>query len=103
MPDVFFTVDPGGLQALRSQLEHIQSGMQDIGNAVDGYSPLEIGPDDAVWNALHTFESDWSSGLAKIGKNLTAMETLLDEAATAYSSTDQQIAQGATQSGAQRL
>ena len=35
MPDVFFTVDPDGLEALRSQLEHIQSGMQDIGNAVD--------------------------------------------------------------------
>jgi hypothetical protein len=103
VPDVFFTVDPDGLQALRSQLEHIQSGMQDIGNAVNGYSPLDIGPDNAVWNALHAFESDWSSGLAKIGKNLTAMETLLDEAATAYNNTDQEIAQGATQPGAQRL
>jgi uncharacterized protein YukE len=103
MPDVFFTVDPDALEALRSQLEHIQGGMQDMGNAVDAYSPLDLGPDNAVWNALHAFESDWSSGLAKIGKNLTAMETLLDEAATDYRGTDQQIAQGATQSGAQRL
>ena len=38
MPDVFFTVDPDGLEALRGQLEHIQSRMQDIGNAVDSYS-----------------------------------------------------------------
>lgn len=103
MPGVFFTVDPDGLAALRSQLEHIQSGMQDIGNAVDGYSPLDIGPDNAVWNALQAFQSDWSSGLAKIGKNLTAMETLLDEAATDYRGVDQQIAQGATQPGAQPL
>ena len=103
MPDVFFTVDPDGLEALRTQLEHIQSGMQDIGNAVDGYSPLDIGPDNAVWNALQAFHSDWSSGLAKIGKNLTAMETLLDEAATAYLRTDRQMAQGATQPGAQSL
>jgi uncharacterized protein YukE len=103
MPDVFFTVDPDGLEALRSQLEHIQSGMQDMGNAVDGYSPLDIGPDNAVWNALQAFQSDWSSGLAKIGKNLTAMETLLDEAATDYRGIDQQIAQGATQPGARPL
>ena len=103
MPDVFFTVDPDGLEALRSQLEHIQSGMQDIGNAVDGYSPFDLGRDNAVWNALQGFQSDWSSGLGKIGKNLIAMATLLDEAATAYLRTDQQIAQGATQPGAQPL
>ena len=56
-----------------------------------------------MWNALQAFQSDWSSGLAKIGKNLTAMETLLDEAATDYRGIDQQIAQGATQPGAQPL
>lgn len=99
MPDVFFTVDPDGLDALRSQLEHIQSGMQDIGNAVDSYSPLDFGPDNAVWNALQAFQSDWSSGLAKIGRNLTALETLLDQAATDYRGTDQQIVQAATQPG----
>ncbi len=43
MPDVFFTVDPDGLDALKSQLEHIQGGMQDTGNAVDAYSPLDLG------------------------------------------------------------
>jgi uncharacterized protein YukE len=103
MPDVFFTVDPDGLDALKSQLEHIQGDMQDTGNAVDAYSPLDLGPDNAVWNALQAFQSDWSSGLAKIGKNLTAMETLLDEAATDYRGIDQQIAQGATQPGARPL
>jgi uncharacterized protein YukE len=103
MPNVFFAVDPDGLEALRSQLEHIQSGMQDIGNAVDAYSPLDFGPDNEVWNALQAFQSDWSSGLAKIGQNLTAMETLLDQAATDYRGTDQQIAQTATQTGAQLL
>ncbi len=101
MPDVFFTVDPDGLEALRNQLEHIQSGMQGIGNAVDSYSPLDLGPDNAVWNALQAFQSDWSTGLAKIGRNLTALETLLDQAATDYRGTDQQIAQTATQPGAQ--
>jgi hypothetical protein len=100
MLDAFVTVDPDGLEALKSQLEHIQSGMQGIGNAVGAYSPLDLGPDDKVWNALQAFQSDWSSGLAKIDKNLTAMETLLAEAATDYRSTDQQIAQGATQPGA---
>ena len=101
MPDVFFTVDPDGLEALRSQLEHIQSGMQDIGNAVDSYSPLDLGPDNGVWNALHAFQAGWSSGLAKIRQNLSALETLLDKAAGNYRSTDQQIAQAATQPGAQ--
>jgi uncharacterized protein YukE len=103
MPDVFFTVDPDGLEALRSQLEHIQGGMRDMGNAVDAYSPLDLGPDNAVWNALHAFQADWSSGLAKIGRNLTASQTLLDEAATDYRDTDQQIAQGAAQPGTQLL
>jgi len=73
MPDVFFTVDPDGLEALRSQLEHIQNGMQDAGNVVDSYSPLDFGPDDAVWNALQTFQVAWSSGLAKIRQNLSAL------------------------------
>ena len=101
MPDVFFTVDPDGLEALRSQLEHIQNGMQDIGNAVDSYNPLDFGPDDAVWNALQTFQANWSSGLARIGRNLAALETLLDKAAADYRGTDQQIAQTATQPGVQ--
>jgi uncharacterized protein YukE len=101
MPDVFFTVDPDGLEDLRSQLEHIQSGMRDIGNAVDSYSPLDLGPDNAVWNALHAFQADWSSGLAKIRQNLSALETLLDKAAGDYRGTDQQIARAATQPGAQ--
>lgn len=103
MPDVFFTVDPDGLDALKSQLEHIQGGMQDTGNAVDAYSPLDLGPDNAVWNALQAFQSDWSAGLATIGRNLSAAQTLLDEAATDYRGTDQQIAQTATQPGAQLL
>jgi uncharacterized protein YukE len=103
MPDVFFTVDPDGLDALKSQLEHIQGGIQDTGNAVDAYSPLDLGPDNAVWNALQAFQSDWSAGLAKIGRNLSAIQTLLDEAATDYRGTDQQIAQTATQPGAQPL
>jgi hypothetical protein len=101
MPDVFFTVDPDGLAALRSQLAHIQSGMQDIGNAVESYDPLDFGPDHAVWNALQTFQAGWSNGLAKIGRNLTALENLLEKAAADYRGTDQQIAQAATQPGAQ--
>ena len=101
MPDVFFTVDPDGLEALRSQLEHIQNGMQDAGNVVDSYSPLDFGPDDAVWNALQTFQVAWSSGLAKIRQNLSALEALLDKAAADYRGTDQQIAQAATQPGPQ--
>jgi uncharacterized protein YukE len=101
MPDVFFTVDPDGLEALRSQLEHIQSGMRDTGNAVDAYSPLDLGPDNAVWNALQAFQVGWSSGLAKIGQNLTALETLLGKAAADYRDTDRQIAQAATQPGTQ--
>jgi uncharacterized protein YukE len=103
MPDVFFTVDPDGLEALRSQLAHIQGGMQDLGNAVDAYSPLDLGPDNAVWNALQAFQGDWSSSLAKIGQNLTALESLLDKAAADYRGTDQQIAQTATQPGVQLL
>ena len=101
MPDVFFTVDPDGLEALKGRLEHIQSGMQDIGNAVDSYNPLDLGPDNAVWNALQAFQAGWSSGLAKIGRNLTGLQTLLDKAAADYRGTDQQIAQAATQPGAQ--
>jgi hypothetical protein len=50
-----------------------------------------------VWNALQAFQSGWSGGLAKIGRNLTALETLLDQAATDYRGTDQQIAQTAAQ------
>jgi hypothetical protein len=99
MPDAFFTVDPDGLQALRSQLAHIQSGMRDVGNAADSYNPLDFGPDDAVWNALQAFQSDCSDSLAKIGQNLTALETLLGKAAEDYRGTDQQIAQTATQPG----
>lgn len=101
MPDACFTVDPDGLQALRSQLERIQDGIQNVENAADSYNPLDFGPDDTVWNALQAFQSDWSNGLAKIGQNLTALETLLDKAAEDYRGTDQQIAQAATQPGPQ--
>jgi hypothetical protein len=101
MPDVFFTVDPDGLQALRSQLERIQSGMQDVENLADSYDPLDFGPDDTVWNVLQDFQSDWSNGLASIGRNLTALGTLLDKAAADYRGTDQQIARTAAQPGPQ--
>ena len=75
--------------------------MRDIGRIADSYSPLDFGPDDAVWNALQTFQVAWSADSPKIRQNLSALETLLDKAAGDYRGTDQQIAQAATQPGAQ--
>jgi Excreted virulence factor EspC, type VII ESX diderm len=99
MPDVFFTVDPDRLDSLQGQLDHIGSGLQDIGQVARRYDPLELGPDAAVWDALEKFDGDWSAGIAMIQQNLTALEGLLGKAAAAYRGTDQQISQTAAQSG----
>jgi Excreted virulence factor EspC, type VII ESX diderm len=99
MPDVFFTVDPDGLDSLRSQLDRIGTGLQEIGQVAGSYHPLELGPDPAVWDALQKFDASWSAGVATIRRNLTALEGLLGTAAADYRGTDQQIAQTAAQSG----
>jgi hypothetical protein len=99
MPDVFFTVDPDGLDSLRSQLDRIGAGLQEIGQVAGSYEPLELGPDPAVWDALQNFDAGWSDGIAMIRRNLTALEGLLGTAAADYRGTDQQIAQASAQSG----
>lgn len=99
MPDVFFTVDPDGLDSLRSQLDRIGTGLQGIGQVAGSYDPLELGPDPAVWDALQNFDASWSDGIAVIRKNLTGLEGLLGTAAADYRGTDQQIAQASSQSG----
>jgi hypothetical protein len=99
VPDVFFTVDPDGLDSLRSQLDRIGTGLEEIGQVASSYQPHELGPDPAVWDALQKFDASWSDGITMIRKNLTALEGLLGTAATDYRDTDQQIAQTATQSG----
>jgi hypothetical protein len=99
MADVFFTVDPDGLDALRGRLDHVEAGLRDIGRIADSYSPLDFGPGGAVWNALQKFDASWSNGLAAIGQNLTSLENLLDKAATDYRGTDEQIAQAAAHPG----
>ncbi len=99
MPDVIFTVDPDGLDSLRSQLDRIGTGLQEIGQVAGSYEPLELGPDPAVWDALQKFDASWSDGIATIRRSLTALESLLGTAAADYRGTDQQIAQSATQPG----
>lgn len=99
MPDVFFTVDPDGLDSLRSQLDRIGTGLQEIGQVAGSYHPLELGPDPAVWDALQKFDASWSDGIAAIRRNLTALEGLLGKAAADYRGTDQQIAQASTHPG----
>ena len=99
MPDVFFSVDPDGLDALRGQLDGIGAGLQEMGQVAGSYDPLELGPDPAVWDALQHFDGSWSDGITTIRQNLAALEGLLGKAAADYRGTDQQIAQTATQSG----
>jgi hypothetical protein len=99
MPDVFFTVDPDGLDRMRAELDHIGTSMQDIGRVAGSYDPLDLGPDPSVWNALQQFDGDWSDGMRTIGQNLTALEGLLSKAAAHYRGTDAQLAQAAAQSG----
>lgn len=99
MADVFFTVDPDGLDALRGRLDHVQADLRDIGRIAGSCNPLDLGPDGAVWNALQRFDASWSSGLAVIGRNLTSLESLLDKAAADYRGTDEQIARGAAHPG----
>jgi hypothetical protein len=99
MPDVFFTVDPDGLDSLRSQLNRIGTDLQEIGQVAGSYRPLELGPDPAVWDALQHFDASWSDGIAAIRRNLTALEGLLGKAAADYRGTDRQIAQASTHSG----
>jgi hypothetical protein len=98
--EVWFTVDPEGLDALRAQLAAIQSGMQNIGNEAGAYDPLDLGPNADVWNELQSFHNNWSDGLAMIGHNLQALLGLLASAAAGYRQTDEQIAQSATPPGA---
>jgi len=93
--DVWFTVNPDGLDALRGQLTAIHSGMQNVGNEAGSYDPLDLGPNADVWNALQDFHNDWSNGLAMIGRNLGALLRLLADAAAGYRQTDDQIAQSA--------
>jgi hypothetical protein len=99
MPDVFFTVDPDGLDSLRSRLDRIGTDLQEIGQVAGSYHPLELGPDPAVWDALQHFDASWSDGIAAIRRNLTALEGLLGKAAADYRGTDQQIAHDSTHSG----
>jgi hypothetical protein len=99
MPDVLFTVDPEDLDSLRARLDHIRAGIRDIRKVAESCDPLDLGPDRAVWAALQEFDAEWSSGVDRIGQNVTALEDLLSKAAADYRSTDQQVAQAATRSG----
>jgi hypothetical protein len=96
MADVFFSVDPDGLDTLRGQLSSIESGMRDIDHVVSAYGPLDLGPNPDVWNALQSFHGDWSNGLAIITRNVAALVGLLAKAAEDYRGTEDQIAQAAT-------
>lgn len=95
MTEVSFTVDPEGLDTLRGQLNAIESRMQGIGGTVDSYPWQELGPNANVHNALQSFSSDWSNGLAMISHNIQALTELLANAAGDYRGTDNQIAQAA--------
>ena len=95
MADVRFSVEPDGLDALRAQRSAIESGMRDIGHVVSAYGPLDLGPNPDVWNALQSFHTDWSDGLAVITRNVAALVGLLARAAGDYRGTEDQIAQAA--------
>jgi hypothetical protein len=96
MTDVSFSVDPDGLDRLRAQLGAIESGMQDSGTMAGAYDPLDLGPNEDVWNALQAFHNDWSNGLSMIKHNIGQLLGLLARAAEDYRGTDDQIAQTAT-------
>jgi hypothetical protein len=95
MTETSFTVDPDGLDNLRGQLSAIQATMQDIGSITGCYSPADLGTTPQVWNALQSFNSNWSDGISKIGNNVAALVVLLAKAAADYRGTDEQIAQAA--------
>lgn len=95
MSDVFFSVDPDALDGLRARLGALQEDMRSAGNIADSCAPLDLGPNQDVWNALQAFRGNWSNGLAMIGHNIDALVGLLAKAAADYRSTDEQIAQAA--------
>jgi hypothetical protein len=95
MGDVFFSVDPDGLDRLQAQLGALRETMQNSGNVAVSFEPLDLGPDQNVWNALQGFHDNWSNGLAMIGHNISALVGLLAKAAADYRGTDEQIAQAA--------
>lgn len=95
MGDVFFSVDPDGLDRLQAQLSTLRETMQNSANVAVSFEPLDLGPDQNVWNALQGFHDNWSNGLAMIGHNISALVGLLAKAAADYRGTDEQIAQAA--------
>lgn len=99
MTEVSFTVDPEGLDTLRARLTAVESRMQGIGDTAASYPWQDLGPDPGVFNALGSFNSDWSNGLAMISHNIQALTGLLANAAGDYRGTDDQIAQAAVPQG----
>lgn len=93
MSDVFFSVDPDGLDSLSAKLSAVQATMQNAGNVAGCCDPLDLGQD--VWIALQDFGNNWSNGLAMIGHNISALAGLLAKAAADYRGTDGQIARSA--------
>jgi len=97
--DVIFSVNPDGLEMLRAHLADIVAGMTYTGNIGAGYEPLELGPDCAVWDALTSFHSDWSDGMAMISGNVRALTSMLAQAANAYRQVEALIVREATPGG----
>ncbi len=95
MTEVSFTVDPEGLDTLRSRLGAIESCMQSMGQTVSSYPWQDLGSSPDVYEALQNFSSNWSNGLALISHNVQALTKLLTNAAGDYRGTDDQIAQAA--------
>jgi uncharacterized phage infection (PIP) family protein YhgE len=99
MSEVSFTVDPQSLDSLRGRLDSIESRMTGIGGTIDSYPWQDLATTDDVHNALQSFSSDWSNGLALISHNIQQLTKLLSKASTDYQGTDDQVAQAATPGG----
>lgn len=116
-----FTVDPQTLntlatvlQNLGSDLNMIHDGRGQLHDAVVAgeYSPglvggpsnydsdaFSTGPFDSAGNALESFAGDWSNGIAQLNKEAADVASALQQAASAYQSTESDLAKAITPAG----
>ena len=90
MPDL--SVDVAGLRTLSGTLRSVRDALDATRSVVEAGRD-EVGSDD-VYDALDSFESNWDDGRGQINENMQAMTEILDESASAYEQTDEELASG---------
>lgn len=87
-------VTPAELESVSAELHTLAEGMRSGLNSLDGQvtDMLGSGWSGSAASAYHGVWTEWHEGASQVVQGLTTMSSLLTEAASRYSSTDQHAA-----------